>query len=95
MPQYISLLPSNGQKRTGKLYDNPDGDDQRVVKSGKILVTDDGRELVQGKTWTEEGGWLVEVHTLNHALVARATSKHEEKAWEKVVEELRLQGYRL
>jgi hypothetical protein len=98
MPKYTTLLPYKGERRTGRLYDNPDGNGnggQTVIKSSKVIVTDDDRRLIQDKTWTKEGGWKVEVHTARHALVARATSKYEEHAWNKVLEELRLQRYHL
>ncbi len=95
MAQYTTLLPSAGQRRTGKLYDKPDGEGQSVIKSNKVITTDDGRKLIQDKAWTEEGGWCIEVKTPMHALVSRALDKHEQAAWERVLTELHLQGYKL
>jgi hypothetical protein len=93
-----TLLPYNGSKRTGRLYDHPpeDGGDVGTSLSGKLLLWhDESRKLIQLRLWTAEAGFWTQIvlDPSTHGIVATASAEAESDAWSYLARALKLKGY--
>lgn len=93
-----TLLPVNGARRTGTLYERHDDDDEHGTQlSGKVITTADSppRKMIQIRLWTPEL-WAWTQYAIDpdtHAVIALATARKESTAFARLQTNLEAQGY--